>query len=473
MKPFVACLVSMAIAASALAADKDKDKKKPAEAAATPTPPPDPLEKGRALEASHDLDAAMDVYRAAAGTMTGARQGEALGRLAVLEEARGMAAFPESARAALAADPEGPWPAIAMARLLARQGKAAEAAPFAEKAVERKGGPAALAALGRVEEVRGNWAAAETAYRTAMAATDEHDVAAATGLARVLRRTGRVAEAAPIIDKVTTAYPGAVDAYAESARIKIALGNARDAYGDAATAAALAEGDPDAQHVLLEAAVAKALDEAARGQADLAVQDLTTLRDQHPEAALVRVGLGRVLAARRQADAAVAELAKAAELEPSLAEAHAQLGIVQQTLRRDPAAAAAAYGKAAEAEPGNLEYRTRLGSALLEANQYDRAVAELERVTADPSYAKAEAWIFLGAAQLGAKRYKEALPALEKASTLAPDNAQVEAYLAWAAFGLKDAAGFKDHGAKARKLGHKEPTLLQYLARVEAGEAIK
>jgi hypothetical protein len=49
----------------------------------------------------------------------------------------------------------------------------------------------------------------------------------------------------------------------------------------------------------------------------------------------------------------------------------------------------------------------------------------------------------------------------------------VEAYLAWSHFGLKDAAAFKLHGGKARSLGHKEATLLQYLTRIEGGEAIK
>jgi len=65
------------------------------------------------------------------------------------------------------------------------------------------------------------------------------------------------------------------------------------------------------------------------------------------------------------------------------------------------------------------------------------------------------------------------VPALEKALTIAPDSVDAEASLAWAYFGLKDTANFKKHAARAKSLGHKEPTLLQYLARVEAGEPIK
>ncbi len=441
------------------------------EAWALPAAPPElGLRLGLALEAARDLDGAIDAYKAAAARLTApAARGESLGRRAVLEELRGMAAAGETAKAAAAADPEGAWPAVALSRQSSREGKADEARAQAEKAVKQGGGSAAQGALGRAEEAAGRWAEAEAAYKAA----DLKDPLVATGLARVLRRTGRAAEAAPVIEAVTAAYPGAVEAFKESARVKVALGRGTEAFADASMAAALAENDPDAQRALQEAAVAKALGFVAENQAALAVQDLTKLRDEQPEAALVRVGLGRALAAARQSDAAVTELTKAATLDPTLAEAHYHLGFVQQTLRRDSAAAVAAYEKAVAADPARVEYRASLGAALVEAKQFDRAVAELGKVTADPTYTKGDAWVHLGAAHLGAKRYKDAVVALEKASVLAPGNPQVEAYLAWCYFGLKDAARFKAHGGKARTLGHKEPTLLAYLTRIEAGEPIK
>ena len=102
-----------------------------------------------------------------------------------------------------------------------------------------------------------------------------------------------------------------------------------------------------------------------------------------------------------------------------------------------------------------------------------RAIAELTKVTETAGYAKPDGYIYLGAAQLGAKKYSAAVPPLEKAITLAPQNAQAEAYLAWAYFGLKDSKAFVTHAGKAKALGHKEPTLLDYLGRVEKGEAIK
>jgi len=100
-------------------------------------------------------------------------------------------------------------------------------------------------------------------------------------------------------------------------------------------------------------------------------------------------------------------------------------------------------------------------------------VEELTKVTSSPGYQKADAWIYLGQAQLGAKKYKDALASLDKAAAVAPNNMQIETFMAWSYFGLKDSKNFIDHGRKAKALGQKEPSLLGFLTRVEAGEAIK
>ena len=142
-------------------------------------------------------------------------------------------------------------------------------------------------------------------------------------------------------------------------------------------------------------------------------------------------------------------------------------------MKQNAASAVGPYGRAVEAEPGNTTFRTSLGSALTDAGQLDRAVAELTKVTGSEGYAGWQAWFYLGAAQLKASRYKEAAAALEKTVAAKPDNAQAEAFLAWSYFGLKDAESFKAHGAKARKLGYKDPQLFDRLTKVEAGQAIK
>jgi len=235
----------------------------------------------------------------------------------------------------------------------------------------------------------------------------------------------------------------------------------------------MAEKDADAQSLALEVKVAKALEAVRQRQIDNAIRDLTALRDQNPEAGTVRVGLAKAFVAKRQADAALTELAKAIELDPKLAEAHFQVGFVQHVMKNDTAAAVAAYDKAVALEPGDAAYRTNLGAALVGAKQFDRALAELNKVTALPGYDRPDAWIYIGQAHVGAKRYKDAIPPLEKATSIAPENDQAYAFLAWAYFGLKDVANFKKAAGKAKSLGHKEPTLLQYLGRVEAGEPIK
>jgi Tfp pilus assembly protein PilF len=257
------------------------------------------------------------------------------------------------------------------------------------------------------------------------------------------------------------------------ARVKIALGRSQEALSDANLAAAMSENDPEAQELVIEVKVARALQDLGAGQTDLAVQDLTQLRDQKPDSAVVRLGLGRAQIARRDADAAVVELQKAVEIDPKNAEAQYQLGYVHQVMKQSPGAAVGPYEKAVAADPGNAMFRTSLGSALLGAGQTEGAVEQLTKVTSADGYSGWQAWFYLGAAQLKASRFTQAVAALEKALAAKPANAEAEAYLAWSYFGLKDAAGFKAHGAKARSLGYKDAQLFDRLAKVEAGQAIK
>jgi tetratricopeptide (TPR) repeat protein len=426
----------------------------------------------RTLDAKYDLDLAIDAYRAASAKLSGAGKGEALGRMAVLQDARGMAEATATAQAAVAADPAGAWPTIALSRLRAREGKGDEAVELAQKAAAAGGGASAATALGYAQEARNDLGAAEAAYREALAKEPGRG-APTIGLARVLRRTGRAAEAEPLLQKVIEATPGAIDAYKEAARVKLALNRANEAVADASIAAAMAENDPDAKRLVIEVKAAKALDFMAQGQPSLAVQDLTALRDENPDVAEVRLDLAKAMIAQRQADAAIVELAKAVEINPKLAEAQYQIGFVNLVLKGNPVAAVSPLEKAVAQEPGNTGYRTNLGAALSGAKQFDRAIEELGKVTASPDYHRPDAWIYLGQAYVGAKRYKEAVPPLEKATAIAPNSDQAYAFLGWAYFGLKDAENFKKAAGKARSLGYKEPTLLQYLGRIEKGEPIK
>ncbi len=430
------------------------------------------LRLGELRETRGELDLAVDAYKVAAEKLTGAGKGEALGRMAVVQDTRGMAEAAASADAAVAADPEGVWPTIALSYRRTHEGKADEGVTLAQKAVAAGGGAGAKTALGHALALKGDLAGAEAAFREAMAA-DPKALGAVIGLAGVLRQTKRATEAEPMLKKVVEASPGAVEAYKELTRVKIALGRAQDALGDANIAAAMADNDPEAKALVVEVKVARALQALGEGQTDLALQDLTQLRDQNPDSTVVRLGLGRAQMARRDAAQALVELQKAVELDPKNAEAQYQLGLVQLMMKANPAGAVAPLDKAVALEPGNPAYLTSLGMALGGAQQLDRSIDVLTKATALPGYDKAEGFVALGQAYVQLKRYKDALPSLEKATSLAPDNAQVWATLGWAYFGLKDGARFKETAGKARSLGYKEPTLLSYLKRIEAGEPIK
>src|SRR5262245_21943850 len=114
-------LIGFLLFAAALPAHADKkkeDKKKEAApAAASAEAPGDAaLRQGRELEARHQLDAALDAYKSAGETLSGPAKGEALARLSLLQEVRGLGDPVATAEAAVAADPEGVWPALAQAR---------------------------------------------------------------------------------------------------------------------------------------------------------------------------------------------------------------------------------------------------------------------------------------------------------------------------------------------------------------------
>jgi tetratricopeptide (TPR) repeat protein len=142
-------------------------------------------------------------------------------------------------------------------------------------------------------------------------------------------------------------------------------------------------------------------------------------------------------------------------------------------MKGDAPGAVAAFQKSAALEPGNASYAAALGGALVAAQQFGPAIDVLTKLTARADYTQPEGYVALGQAYVQGKRYKEALPVLEKATQLAPQSADAWATLGWAYFGMKDAARFKETAGKARTLGYKEPTLLDYLKKIEGGMTIK
>jgi tetratricopeptide (TPR) repeat protein len=428
------------------------------------------LRLGKMLEADREVEGALEAYKSAGAALTGAAKGEALARLALMQEIRGAGDPSATAQEAATADPEGAWPKVALSRARAREKKADEAKTLAQAATTA--GAAATAALGFAEEMKPDDAAAEASYRKAL--TEEAGrIDATIGLARVLRKTGRGAEAEPLLKTLIEKAPSATAAYKESARVKLALGRPNEASADALAASSLAEGDAEARRLINEIAVERALADGRKGDVAFALQRLSAMLQQDPQSAELQVGIGRLQILKRDPAAAIAALQAAQKSAPDNAEAHFQMGYALHALKQDAAGALPELEKAAALEPDNLEYHVHLGAVLSEQQQFARAETELLKVTSNAAYNKPDAWIYLGGAYLNAKKYNDAVKSLDKALALAPDVPMANAYMAWSYFGLKDADNFKKYGAKARTLGYKDARFLGNLTRVEAGEPIK
>jgi tetratricopeptide (TPR) repeat protein len=432
------------------------------------------------IEPSSEWERAIATYKLASEKLSGAPKGEALGRMSVVQDINGIPEAAANADAALAADPEGAWPLIAVARQRVRQKRADDALALAQKALAAGGGAAAQTAIGLAQESRGDRTAAETAYRAALGA-DAGSLGANLGLARVLRLTNRVAEAAPILKAIQDKAPWLSDAYGESVRVKMALGQYVEALEDATTATYLpsvdAAAEAAAKQLVVEVKIARALDDVRQGRANLAIDDLKQLRDEQPKSVEVRIGLARAYFEHRDIELAIAELNKTIEIAPNSAEAYYQLGLIQHEAKNNPVAALPAYEKAVTLDPLSVQYRVRFGNLLAAQGQSARAVAELTKVVEGPGANDAEAWTYLGGAYLAAARYDDVVTAITKSLSLIPENDTTRAhrglacaYMTWAYLNKKDKENVLKYGHMARELGYTEATLMQRVDDIAAGK---
>ena len=434
---------------------------------------------GQLLEPTNDWERGAAAYKTASEKLSGPSKGEALGRLSILQDVNGMSEAAGNADAAIAADPEGIWPTIALARQRAHQKRADEALALAQKALATGGAaaPAAQIAIGLAQEGKGDLSAAEAAFRTALAA-EPGSISATLGLARTLRLTNRMAEAAPILKALQERTPWLAEVYRENVRIKLALGQYVEALEDASTASYLPGVDETAAGQLVdEVKIARAFDDVRNGRANLAIDDLKQLREEKPRSVEVRIGLAKAYMENREADAALAELNKAIEMAPNAAEAYFQVGVIQHEVKKNPTAALTAYQKAVALAPQSVPYRVRLGNLLAAQGQAAQAVEELTKVVQGPGANDAEAWTYLGGAYLAAARYDDVITALTKALSLIPENdatrqhrGLVCAYMTWAYLNKKDKENVLKYGRMARELGYTETSLMQRVDDVAAGK---
>ncbi|MCU0242429.1 MAG: tetratricopeptide repeat protein [Vicinamibacteria bacterium] len=439
------------------------------------------LKLGQLLETTTEVDRTIEAYQEAGARLTGAAKAEALGRLALMQEMNGaLEDATASAEAAAAADAENAWATLVLARARVRQSKLDEALALAQKAVAAGSAKAAAgAALGLVQESRGDIPAAEAAYREATAA-DANSVLGNFGLARVLRKSGKAAEADPLITRVNEKTPWFIEGCKEAVLVKMALGQFVAALEQAQTAATLNDQDLVAQRLVDDVKIGQARDYVKKNQFDLAIEDINNLLVQKPKIAEAYIVLGQAQMGKRQLDAAIASFNKAIELDPKAAEARYQLGVLQQDLKSNVAGAIVEFEKAVALDDKNVEYRIRFGNALTTVKgQGDKAIAELTKVTEATGETRADGWMYLAGAYLNSERYSDAVTAGLKSLALldqqpeSPMNTSVRGmtckYMAWAYLNLKDKDNVIKYGLLAQQLGQKDTLLFNKVAALQSG----
>jgi tetratricopeptide (TPR) repeat protein len=148
--------------------------------------------------------------------------------------------------------PENPWPHLGMGLVYLRWRMPAEAGRSLDAALRVSPGLApALVAEGQRLDLEGRTAEAEARYREALAQLDEPQARAALGL--VLARTGRDAEARPLLEAAVAAWPDQPEALAVLARLVAEAGEARAAAALGEKRLALVPDDREAHRAQAEA----------------------------------------------------------------------------------------------------------------------------------------------------------------------------------------------------------------------------
>jgi protein O-GlcNAc transferase len=299
----------------------------------------------------------------------------------------------------------------------------------------------------------GDLAAAESAYREALAATPD-DPAALGGLGVLLVQTGRSQDAiAPLVravEKAPADAQGQVNlgsAYAGTGRLPEAIAAFRRAlmqapdhrHGWRNLAMALLRSDRfDEAAVAIERLLKLAPDQAEphRLAADLAMRrqrpaDAARIYEQllgrEPGNARHEAGLAGALAAQGEFAAAAAHWRKAVSLAPDRAEYWNQLGTSCRA-SGDSSGAIEAQRRALALKPDHAAFHLNLGAALYDQGLIKEAMATFRRAV-ELERSNALAWRNLGSALEMLGRNAEAANAYREAFALEPANATGQALL--------------------------------------------
>jgi tetratricopeptide (TPR) repeat protein len=249
-------------------------------------------------------------------------------------------------------------------KLLANAGEYAAAAPF----LRRASGPAAVNLLGMVEEKSGNLEAAVKAFARA-AALEPANEDFRVDYAAVLLNSGDV-------EKSVAAFQSAATDFPASARVRLGLGSALYLAGQhEAAARALLDAvrlEPTARAFDL---LGKAYEGAGSLQGNIRTEFEKYLRTKPSDAPAYAHYGAIVYSAGGRAEEARQALTRALNIDPNLAEAHLQLGIIEQAAG-DWKAALARLQRAAKLQPENAAVRYRLANVYQKLGDSEKAGVE-------------------------------------------------------------------------------------------------
>jgi Flp pilus assembly protein TadD len=159
---------------------------------------------------------------------------------------------------------------------------------------------------GLLHQQRKEFSDAEAEYKQVLA-LDSHSTEGAIGLTNIYMKSGRLADAEPLLRQLAAERPDDAGIHLQLGRVLATLGKKDDAIAEIQTGVKLAPGDSDAQRDLADLY-------ASAGKNDLAENAYRGLVTAHPNDAELHRGLGKALLLQKKFPEAEKELLAAVRL---------------------------------------------------------------------------------------------------------------------------------------------------------------
>jgi tetratricopeptide (TPR) repeat protein len=183
---------------------------------------------------------------------------------------------------------------------------------------------------GVLREQRKDFPGAEAEYKQVLA-LDPHSVEAAVGLANVYMKSGRLAEAEPLLRGLATLRSDDASLHLQLGRVLAAQGKKDEAIPEFQTALKLAPGDKETQRDLADLLT-------QTGKLEDAEKFYRALLSTSPNDAHLHYALGDVLLKQRQFPEAQQEFEAAIKLKPDFGEAYGSLAVAANENKNYPLA---------------------------------------------------------------------------------------------------------------------------------------